>query len=329
MSEFHQLERLQQHPLVRSKMIAEVSQQPIWELSIGSQQRNVPTLGIYAGIHGNEHIGSQVVMTWLEHLVSCLAWDSILQKRLESIRIISIPMINVTGLAQKTRANAQGVDLMRNAPIRAEKPYIWPLAGQMLSPKLPWFCGHDLMPESNALIASVLEAWQASSFMMAIDFHSGFGSKDRLWFPYAAHHNPPPHLAEAVALCDLFNQHYPLHDFYRIEPQSLHYTTHGDLWDYIYDIANTDRAKHIHHAHLLPFTLEMGSWLWLKKNPLQFFQQFGMFHPILPHRIRRVLRQHWTILDFCLRATYDFNNWLPNDLNRLGLYQAGIDRWYS
>jgi hypothetical protein len=31
-----------------------------------------------------------------------------------------------------------------------------------------------------------------------------------------------------------------MHDFYVIEPQSVQYTTHGDLWDYMYDMSRQD-----------------------------------------------------------------------------------------
>jgi hypothetical protein len=323
-AELAQLDVIRKHPNVRSRILTEVDGLPIWEISIGAEDETVPTLGLYAGIHGNERIGSQVLLAWLEHTLSCLAWDSSLQDRLTKMRIVAIPLINVTGLRLGTRHTSTGVDLMRNAPIDAQMPYIWPLAGQKISRHLPWYRGTSLAPESQALIDSVMETRKKASFMMAMDLHSGFGSQDRLWFPYAAHRLPPPHLAEAVALCDLFNQNYPLHDFYTIEPQSIHYTTHGDLWDYLYDSANQDGG-----TMLLPYTLELGSWLWLRKNPRQFFQRFGLFHPMLPHRLRRVLRQHWTILDFLMRATADYDHWLPDQPARLALRQVGIDRWYQ
>jgi len=82
-AELSQLDVIRTHPLVRSRILAEVDGLPIWELSIGSEEEQVPTLGLYAGIHGNERIGSQVLLAWLEHTLSCLAWDSSLQDRLK------------------------------------------------------------------------------------------------------------------------------------------------------------------------------------------------------------------------------------------------------
>lgn len=321
--ELEQLERLLTHPQVRHRVLETVDDLPIYEIELGAEQDNMPTLALYGGIHGNERIGSQILLAWLEHLVARLAWDTTLQHLLQKVRVVIMPMVNITGLIRGTRATAQGVDLMRNAPVTAHGMHLWPLAGQQLSRHLPWYRGDELAPESKALITSINKARSKSSFVLAIDFHSGFGMKDRLWFPYAAHRMPPPHLAEAVALCDLFNQNYPMHDFYQIEPQSVQYTTHGDLWDYLYEQSCQDGQ-----ALLLPFTLEMGSWLWLRKNPRQMFNRLGLFHPVIPHRLRRVLRRHWTLLDFLLRATAEHAYWQPDQLKRFALHQVGIERWY-
>lgn len=321
--ELAQLERLLDHPDIRHRVISTVNELPLYELELGSTDDKVPTLALYGGIHGNERIGSQVLLAWLEHLIARLAWDKTLLDLLKRVRIVMMPLVNITGLHKGTRATAQGIDLMRNAPVEARGPHIWPLAGQQMSRRLPWYRGDGLAPESQALITSVLEARQRSSFVLSMDLHSGFGMKDRLWFPYAGHRLPPPHLAEAVALCDLFNQNYPLHDFYVIEPQSVQYTTHGDLWDYLYDTARKDDGP-----LLMPFTLEMGSWLWLRKNPRQLFDRIGLFHPVLPHRLRRVLRTHWTLLDFLLRATAEHDYWRPDPIDRFTLHQVGVERWY-
>ena len=321
--ELAQLERLIEHPALRHRVLTTVEDLPIYELELGQSDGVAPTLLLVGGIHGNERIGSQILLAWLEHLLGRLAWDRHLQQMLSQVRIVLLPMVNITGLHQGTRCTAQGVDLMRNAPVEARGLHLWPLAGQQLTRHLPWYRGTQLATESQALIDSVQHARQRASIVLSMDLHSGFGMKDRLWFPYAGHRLPPPHLAEAVALCDLFNQTFPMHDFYRMEPQSINYTTHGDLWDYLYDEARQDDG-----ALLLPFTLEMGSWLWLRKNPRQLFDRLGLFHPVLPHRLRRVLRRHWTLLDFLLRAAIEHEQWQPDYQARFALHQIGVERWY-
>ena len=96
-----------------------------------------------------------------------------------------------------------------------------------------------------------------------------------------------------------------------------HYLAHGDLWDCAYDRA---RAP----AVFLPLTLELGSWLWIKKNPLQVLRREGIFNPIKAHRVERVLRRHSTLLDFLLRAAYCAKRWLPAGDGRQQLMTRAI-----
>ena len=83
------------------------------------------------------------------------------------------------------------------------------------------------------------------------------------------------------------------HHRYLVEPQSRQYLTHGDLWDHLYL-----RAGRAEGSVFLPLTLEMGSWLWVKKNPRQLFTRRGIFNPVVEHRRQRVLRRHVGWLDF-------------------------------
>ncbi len=300
---------------------------PIWAISLGSDNPKHPVIGFFGGVHGMERIGSQVLIAWLQNLLSRLTWDISLQQLLQQVKIVCIPLLNVGGLLNNTRSNANGVDLMRNAPVEAQAKTLWPLAGQRLSAKLPWYRGHpkQMELEAQTLVNFVKQQLLNRPFSLAIDCHSGFGLRDRIWFPYASHKQAPYHLAEAVALREIFNQSYPHHDFYVMEPQSVNYTTHGDLWDFLYDYQLNTNKEHI----FLPFTLEMGSWLWVKKNPQQLFNKIGLFNPILPHRLTRVLRRHLTLFDFLLKATISYQQWLPNHHNRQTYRNIGLNRWYQ
>ena len=157
---------------------------------------------------------------------------------------------------------------------------------------------------------------------MALDVHSGFGVADRLWFPYAKTTKPPKDLAQFCALKDLFDRSYKNH-FYVIEPQATQYTTHGDIWDYLYD-------KKQSRGYFLPWTLELGSWVWAKKNPSQIFSRLGAFNPVMPHRHKRILRRHFTLFDFLLRASLNSKAWaeLPEH-NYQSLCESAHKTWYS
>ena len=111
----------------------------------------------------------------------------------------------------------------------------------------------------------------------------------------------------------------PHHD-YSFEPQSKQYLLHGDLWDYAYD--NTP-AENV----FLPMTLELGSWLWIRKNPRQIFSRHGIFNPIKAHRIKRVLRRHVDVLDFLTHAAFSASHGLPVGQQRLDLAAQASYFW--
>ena len=140
---------------------------------------------------------------------------------------------------------------------------------------------------------------------------------------YASTRLPIAHLPEMHALAEILDQ-TQLHHPYVFEPQSSQYLTHGDLWDYLYQRACLEPAC-IH----LPLTLEMGSWLWIKKNPRQMFSLKGIFNPLIAHRQHRVLRRHLSLLDFLSRAAASHSRWVPSSEARGKLHADALRAWYD
>lgn len=272
---------------------------PVYSITLGNPAPDVPAVGFFGGVHGLERIGAEVVIVYLHSLVMRLQWDSLLHRQLESVRLVFMPLVNPGGVWQGTRANPNGVDLMRNAPVEASERVPFLIGGQRISAGLPWYRGPlqgPLEAESQALFRVVEEELLTRDFSIALDCHSGFGVSDRIWFPYAHTVRPIQHLPEIHALKEIFDQTNINHR-YVFEPQSRQYLAHGDLWDCLYlrSCATPGRS-------FLPLTLEMGSWLWVKKNPRQLFSRHGMFNPLIEHRQQRVLRRHMTWLDFLTRC---------------------------
>ncbi len=298
---------------------------PVHVITLGNPSPDVPAVGYFGGVHGLERIGAGVVISYLQNLVMRLPWDSTLHRQLESVRLVFMPIVNPGGMALGTRANPNGVDLMRNAPIEALEPVPFMVGGQRFSAGLPWYRGPKGQPmeQENQAVCEVVSAELLTrSFSLSVDCHSGFGSTDRLWFPYAHTRTPIKHLAEMHALKSIFVQSQS-HHRYIIEPQSLQYLAHGDLWDYLYRQSNAQPD-----AVFLPLTLEMGSWLWVKKNPRQLFSRHGIFNPLIEHRQQRVLRQHQLLLDFLARAACGHPLWLPKPETRAQQHALALGDWY-
>lgn len=301
---------------------------PIYKITFGSSDPTAPVLGLVGGVHGLERIGAQVCVSLLSSLAQLVLWDRNTQKMLEKVRIFFIPTVNPWGILRKRRSNPQGVDLMRNAPVDAVGKITPLVGGQRIGPWLPWYRGVEgaaLQPEAQFLIETCRQEIAQAPTSVLVDFHSGFGLVDRIWFPYAKTSEPFPDLHLAHSFKQLMERTYP-HHFYRIEPQSLNYTTHGDLWDYLYDLNREREGAGI----LLPLTVEMGSWNWVKKNPFQFFSATGPFNPVRMHRLRRTLRRHNTFFEFLMRAVSSPEAWATlNEEQRSKHQSQAMELWYG
>ena len=298
---------------------------PVYRVDLGSEREDVPVVVLVGGVHGLERIGSQVVIAWLASLLARLRWDDHLNLLLEKVRIVALPILNPGGMFLNQRANPAGVDLMRNAPITAQGDSTFLLGGQRLSARLPWYTGEPeqgMEPENEALRSVIDELLPGRPFSVTLDCHSGFGWQDQIWFPYAYRRRPMRRIDSVMALKLLWEQAYPNHN-YVFEPQSAHYLTHGDLWDYFYKQVNKSGS-----GTFIPLTLEMGSWRWLRKRPRQLFRLEGFFNPLVPHRHQRVLRSHLLLMDFLVQAAVSHQNWLPAGDQARVLREAAIMHWY-
>jgi hypothetical protein len=314
---------------VRTETICTVDYQhirfPVQACFLGSESDAAPVLAVVGGVHGVERIGSQVVLAFMQTLIQRLLWDHSLISGLDNLRLVFIPIANPVGIYLGSRANGNGVDLMRNAPVDADQSVPWLIGGQRLSNHLPWYrgkAGEAMQPEAQRLTELIRAQTRSAPFTLLLDVHSGYGFNDQLWFPLASSHQPISHLAEIYALYQLLDSTYP-HLSYVVEPQSNQYLTHGDLWDYCY-------LQQLENEGLfLPFTLEMGSWNWIKKNPWQMGSFYGLFNPVKPHRTQRVLRRHTILLEFLIRAARAYENWLPVEDQRAGFTAKAVKRWYA
>lgn len=305
---------------------------PIYSLTLGSRDINTPTVLMTAGMHGVERIGSQVLTAWLQSLLERLAWDKNLQSLISQIQLVIMPILNPVGMFLNRRCNGNGIDLNRNAPIDATDKVQLLGSGHRLSSFLPWYRGRKgaVMEEENQALQHVVEQRLFNRpLALALDLHSGFGLQDRLWFPHAYRREPVDNIAQYVALKELWERTYPNH-LYVFEPQSIHYLSHGDVWDYFHQLFKQNQEANENSAgNFLSLTLEMGSWAWIKKRPRQLLNFAGFFNPQMKHRHTRVLRQHILLLDFILAAALNGENWLPDNQQSSVLAQTAKGLWFS
>lgn len=310
--ELDMLQRLldRHHDMVRVQELAKIpvgnQTFPLLGVSLGSTDPKANSIGIFAGVHGLERVGTQVLNSFLTSLLARRAWDERWAAFFEHNRLVTIPVVNPAGFALHTRSNGNGVDLMRNAPIEAEGKTMIGVGGQRFSPRLPWFRGQNGKREieTDAVAQFVREQLFNSPSLITLDIHSGFGMKDRIWYPWAKCHAPFPHAAQVQNLFKLFTEAYP-HHVYIIEAQNESYTTHGDLWDWLYM-----QHQELHPGRpYLPLALEMGSWSWVRKNPLQSLNLEGFFNPVKLHRHARTMRRHLLLLDFLISASAHPFHW--------------------
>lgn len=317
--------------LVQFETLAQINYKneifPIFSFTIGSQAPEAPTFFITGGIHGLERVGAQLAWSLLKSTLDRLAWDQSLQELFTKIRLVVIPLVNPVGYYKFKRSNGNNVDLMRNSPVSAidQTPFL--LGGQSYSQKLPWYQGNlnQLEIENQALHDKFLQTCSKSKCIISIDFHSGFGMKDRIWFPFSYTKTPYDRMPEMNAFTRLFEETHPYH-VYKIEPQSKGYLLNGDIWDYLFLKLKKENPE----AVFLPLTLEMGSWAWVRKNPLQVFSKHGIFNPTKAHRLKRTYRRHHLLFDFLLKALYSNSIWANLDpLIRQKHYNLGMERWYE
>jgi pimeloyl-ACP methyl ester carboxylesterase len=313
------------------KTIAEVAHKdhvlPVYQVSLGATSAKAPGIAFIGGVHGVERIGTQIILAFMRTILERRRWETDFRTLLNNIHLTFIPIVNPGGMWDNTRSNPNGVDLMRNSPVESEE-WTTPLVrGHRFSRFLPWYRGRVsgvFEKESKALVEAVQESLLQRPFSMTLDCHSGYGQIDRVWFLHANTKKPYSYLPEVFAMKTLFERTYPFHRYYRIEPQAQNYTTRGDLWDYMFQ-QSLSRPR----GMFIPLTLELGSLFWVKKNPRQIFSFHGFFNPEKPARRLKAMRRHQILLDFLLRATRNYGQWLTAYSASGDIREKAMEHWYA
>ena len=227
--EYLELDKIisQNQDVIGVELLADVPvhniQLPIPLLTIGDPTTSHTTFFISAAIHGVERIGTQALLAWLQSLLQRYRWDGLWRSQFETdVALVILPMVNPAGMYLNTRANGNGIDINRHAPIEAEDPVPFLLGGQRFSSRLPWYRGKqggEVQTEFAVLEQVIERITSHDKPVIALDIHSGFGFKDQLWIPYAFRRQPISDVPVYMALKILWERNYPNHN-YLFEPQS-------------------------------------------------------------------------------------------------------------
>lgn len=289
-----------------SSLTGEGFQFPIYSLEIGTPKaiRQRP-VGLVAGIHGLETIGIQILLNLLENILNVESPCYMQEIKNGDIGIVSIPIVNPGGIAVKSRSNPLGVDLMRNSGIKAERPLFF-FGGQTFSDKLPFFQGKGLEIESKIFMNFIDEYFfglSNNSLAFVLDIHSGFGFKDRMWWPYAFTKEKCPDDLLYRKMADYLRNECKQQAFI-YEPQSKNYTTNGDLWDKAY-IQFQEGKKKMMDPKFLPWTLEIGTWNHIKARPQKIFKKRALFNPHFQDKKSTFLKYRKFLKDFIRMSMLD------------------------
>ncbi len=264
---------------------------PIYLLEIGRRSAfRRHTVSIISGVHGLETIGIRIHLDIIRCFLNPRSAHFSEALAAGKLGIYSIPILNPAGVARESRANGQGVDLNRNSGIDAEGALAF-FGGHRISPVLPYYRGKALQRESRALYRFLREhAWKNGRIHTALDIHSGYGAQNYLWWPYSFSKRRVPHAAVFEHMAAELAGRHPM---YRIEPMSLSYMTHGDLWDRALLEFEAAKQKGIiaRKSLFLPLTLEIGTWQELRNNPMRMLKKQRIFNPP-PQSRKAYMREH-------------------------------------
>ncbi len=123
-----------------------------------------PSVLFDASIHGNENIGTEVVLAFLERLVEGYGEDDALTALVDDHEIFVVPMVNPDGVAEGRRRNGGNVDLNRDHSIFWEEGW----TGKST---------YATQPETRTMI----ELAARMNFTASVSYHSGAVLFNYLW----------------------------------------------------------------------------------------------------------------------------------------------------
>ncbi len=189
----------------------------LWFMKISDnvdQEEDEPEFKYISTMHGDEPVGTELLMYLINYLVDNYGTDSLVTYLMDNTEIWIMPLMNPDGNALHQRYNANGVDLNRNFPDR--------ITDSTNTPE-----GRE--PETQA----VMNFSFGHSFVSSANFHTGSLVVN---YPWDSSIDPSPHYEAAPddSLFIYISEAYSIHNEPMWNGSFYHGITNGAAWYVIY-----------------------------------------------------------------------------------------------
>jgi len=163
-----------------------VQGRPIWAMRVTDNpliEENEPEIRLAGNIHGDEHIGTEITLYFLRHLLVNYAVDPQVQVIVDNNEIWILPTLNPDGKVANTRYNTNSVDLNR------DYGYFW--GGE----------GHSPAPSSQVENQVLMQNLEENNISIEYNYHSW---AQYVNYPWDYHRADPPDSQYIITLSEIY-----------------------------------------------------------------------------------------------------------------------------
>ena len=163
-----------------------VQDSAIWAMRVTDNpliEETEPEIRLAGNMHGDEHIGTEITLFFLRHLLMNYPVDPHVQAMVDNNEIWILPTLNPDGKVRNTRSNANGVDLNR------DYGYFWD--GE----------GHSPAPSSQIENQILMQHLEENNISIEYNYHSW---AQYVNYPWDYHQADPPDSQYITTLSEIY-----------------------------------------------------------------------------------------------------------------------------
>ncbi len=184
----------------------------IWAMRVTDNpqiEEDEPEIRLAGNIHGDEHIGTEITLFFLRHILTNYATNPNVQSLINNNEIWILPTVNPDGKVANTRRNANSVDLNR------DYGYFWD----------GW--GSSPGPSSQIENQLMMQHLEENSISLEYNYHS---AAQYVNYPWDYHMADPPDSQHIISLSEIYADSADLiaingYDWYQVTGSMQDYAT--------------------------------------------------------------------------------------------------------